>query len=131
MLFIFNPSSGTYVLQNYKSCPGLNVDVFKFKPGIADEYKRSTLIVSHCGTPTPKSANLFSKGAGTVLECLRLKKALLCVVNDSMMDNHQVEMMEPLRDDKYIFGLYSPKEITGEEVSLRKRFQTWSRSEKL
>lgn len=48
---------------------------FKFKPSLTDDYKNADLIICH-------------GGAGTILECLRLRKKIIVINNDSLMDNH-------------------------------------------
>jgi beta-1,4-N-acetylglucosaminyltransferase len=44
-------------------------------------------------------------GAGNVLEALKYKKKLFVVVNDLLMDNHQIELAESLFKDNYIFNI--------------------------
>jgi len=57
--------------------------VFDFAPSLADEMLAADLVVSHAGS-------------GSVFEALAMRKPLLVVVNDGLMDNHQAELAEEL-----------------------------------
>ena len=57
--------------------------VFDFAPSLADEMLAADLVVSH-------------SGSGSVFEALAMRKPLLVVVNDGLMDNHQAELAEEL-----------------------------------
>ena len=50
-------------------------------------------------------------GAGSVMEALRLKKKLIVVVNDLLMDNHQVELATALEDGKMMKPKYKKKNL--------------------
>lgn len=56
----------------------LHVEAFPFTPSLDAEMKNAQLVVSHAGS-------------GSVFEALKLRKRLLVVVNDALMDNHQVQ----------------------------------------
>ncbi len=55
----------------------------------------SDLIISHCG-------------AGSMLEILRLGKPAVAVVNNALLDNHQVELAEELAKEKHITVAHRP-----------------------
>ncbi len=47
--------------------------------------RSAELVISHCG-------------AGTILEILSLQKEAIAVINDELMDNHQRELADAMRD---------------------------------
>ena len=51
---------------------------------------KSYLIISHAG-------------AGSILESLSLHKKLFVVINDTLMNNHQIEICRPLYNLKYLY----------------------------
>ena len=52
--------------------------------------QNADLIISHAG-------------AGSILDALECKKNLIVVANQSLMDNHQLELAEQLYKDKYLY----------------------------
>ena len=59
------------------------VQVVEFLPSLDGALQEAALVISHAG-------------AGSVFESLSLGKPTLVVVNESLMDNHQVELAETL-----------------------------------
>ncbi|CAO3567607.1 unnamed protein product [Mortierella alpina] len=51
--------------------------------------EKADLIISHAGS-------------GSILEALRLKKKLIVVVNEDLMDNHQQELGSALHEQKHL-----------------------------
>ncbi|KAG5263392.1 hypothetical protein AALO_G00264360 [Alosa alosa] len=76
-------------LPGPESCSGLKLDAFRFKDSISDDMKRADLVISHAG-------------AGSCLEALGAQKALLVVINDKLMDNHQLELAKQLHCDSHL-----------------------------
>ena len=68
---------------------GLKVLSFNFKPTLKEEMESADLIISHAG-------------AGSIMEALRLRKPLIVVVNDDLMDNHQIELASAMERGKYL-----------------------------
>lgn len=61
----------------------LCVDSYAFKPSLAADMDEAALVISHAGS-------------GSILEALGRRKALLVVVNEALMDNHQAELADEL-----------------------------------
>ncbi|KAI4372266.1 hypothetical protein MLD38_010515 [Melastoma candidum] len=82
---------GSYIPQKNDGEDGsLVVDYFTFSPSIADHLKASSLVISHAGS-------------GSIFETLRLGKPLVVVVNEDLMDNHQIELAEELAERKHLY----------------------------
>ncbi|MCJ8734095.1 hypothetical protein PDJAM_G00231410 [Pangasius djambal] len=71
------------------SCPGLRLQAFRFKESIAENIQSADVVISHAG-------------AGSCLEVLGAGKPLLVVVNDKLMDNHQLELAKQLQADGHL-----------------------------
>ncbi|KAF1384858.1 hypothetical protein PFLUV_G00124550 [Perca fluviatilis] len=71
------------------SCPHVRLQTYRFKDSIAEDIKQADLVVSHAG-------------AGSCLEALGAGKSLLVVVNDKLMNNHQLEMARQLHMDSHL-----------------------------
>lgn len=61
------------------------------------------MVISHCG-------------AGTLLECLKYEKRIIAIVNNTLADNHQLELFEELKKGRYIFGFGDYKKINVEKM---------------
>ncbi|KAF4800155.1 UDP-N-acetylglucosamine transferase subunit ALG13 like protein [Turdus rufiventris] len=68
------------------SSSALAVEVFRFKDSLAEELQSADLVISHAG-------------AGSCLETLEKGKPLIVVINDKLMDNHQLELAKQLHRD--------------------------------
>lgn len=66
------------------------IETFKLSPSIGKYMQSADLVISHAG-------------AGSVLEALEKRKHLIVVINDLLMDNHQVELAEQLYKDEYLY----------------------------
>ncbi|KAM8965833.1 UDP-N-acetylglucosamine transferase subunit ALG13-like [Sarcophilus harrisii] len=64
--------------------------VYRYKNSLKEDIKRSDLIISHAG-------------AGSCLEILGEGKPLVVVVNEKLMDNHQLELAKQLHEEGYLF----------------------------
>ncbi|KAK6157802.1 hypothetical protein DH2020_012050 [Rehmannia glutinosa] len=71
----------------------LSVDYFTFSSSIAEYLKSASLVISHAGS-------------GSIFETLRLKKPLIVVVNEDLMDNHQSELAEELAERNHLFCVF-------------------------
>ncbi|KAM6923608.1 UDP-N-acetylglucosamine transferase subunit ALG13 [Xenentodon cancila] len=79
---------GSY-LPDADSCSHLTLEAFRFKDSIAEDMKQADLVISHAG-------------AGSCLEALGAGKPLLVVVNDKLMNNHQLELAKQLHVDNHL-----------------------------
>lgn len=70
-------------------CDGFCITFFNYKKGLHNEMKKADLIISH-------------SGSGSLFEALALKKKVIAVVNDTLMDNHQLEIAEELHKRQHI-----------------------------
>jgi beta-1,4-N-acetylglucosaminyltransferase len=64
------------------------VEYFDYKSSISEFIDSASLIISHAG-------------AGTSLEALRADKKLIVVPNESLLDNHQLELANKLAEEGY------------------------------
>ena len=76
---------GTYAPTTLRTRGAFKVRVVEYLPSIEREIARAGLVISHAG-------------AGSVFETLRSVTPLLVVVNERLMDNHQVELAEELAE---------------------------------
>jgi beta-1,4-N-acetylglucosaminyltransferase len=88
------------VCSGSKSVPrSLNVEMYDFKPSLLVDMQRSSLIISHAG-------------AGTVMEVLRQQhQRLVVVINNSLMDNHQMELAQAMASRNYLHVVRSPQDM--------------------
>ncbi|XP_041280273.1 UDP-N-acetylglucosamine transferase subunit ALG13 homolog isoform X1 [Onychostruthus taczanowskii] len=71
------------------SSPAVAVEAFRFKDSLAEELQSADLVISHAG-------------AGSCLETLEKGKPLIVVINDKLMDNHQLELAKQLHRGGYV-----------------------------
>jgi beta-1,4-N-acetylglucosaminyltransferase len=69
---------------------GLTIEIVDYLDDLSAELAAAHLVISHCG-------------AGTVLDCLRLpsRPPLIVVANETLMDNHQIELRDALVKQNY------------------------------
>ncbi|KAG0057623.1 hypothetical protein BGZ83_006996 [Gryganskiella cystojenkinii] len=65
------------------------LDSFDYKSNLRQSMDQADLIISHAGS-------------GSILEALRLKKPLIVVANEDLMDNHQMELGSALQEKNYL-----------------------------
>ncbi|KAH8382601.1 hypothetical protein KR009_004287 [Drosophila setifemur] len=76
-------------LQLISEIYGIQIEQYKFRPNIGD-IKAADLIIGHAG-------------AGTCMDILNNSKQGLIVINDQLMDNHQLELARQLASEKYLY----------------------------
>jgi beta-1,4-N-acetylglucosaminyltransferase len=70
--------------------PPVAVNVITLVPALLPLLSSSSLIISHAG-------------AGSIVEALRLRLPLLVVVNEALMDNHQLQLARALACRRYLW----------------------------
>lgn len=68
---------------------GIHVEQYKFRPN-AEDIRQADVIIGHAG-------------AGTCMDILNNGKAGLIVINDDLMDNHQLELARQLASEEYLY----------------------------
>lgn len=76
-------------IESAKQSYGIIVECFRLKNNIAEDIRSSDLVISHAG-------------AGSCIEVLNAKKPAIVVVNEHLMDNHQIELAAQLHSDGYL-----------------------------
>jgi beta-1,4-N-acetylglucosaminyltransferase len=85
---------------------GVDIDVWKFKPSLDEEYDAADLVIGHAGLRSPylflyyrwhaicpsMTLRICCPGSGTILDVLRRGKPLIIVPNPTLLDNHQEDM---------------------------------------
>ncbi|KAI9319708.1 putative glycosyltransferase [Dichotomocladium elegans] len=66
----------------------ITVSGYAYKPSINDDMAAADLVISHAG-------------AGSILQALRLQKRLIVVSNSGLMDNHQSELAQAMKEKNY------------------------------
>ncbi|KAH8107101.1 glycosyltransferase 28 [Cristinia sonorae] len=76
----FKQSGDTWVRRDHGE-----VEVWRFKPSLQEDYEQADLVISHAGS-------------GTILDVLRMRKPLIVIPNETLLDNHQQELASALED---------------------------------
>ncbi|CAM9442525.1 unnamed protein product [Lampetra fluviatilis] len=71
--------------------PGFRLSAFRYKDSLAEDMQAASLVISHAG-------------AGSCLEALGCSKPLVVVINEKLMDNHQLELAMQLQEDGHLFS---------------------------
>ena len=67
----------------------IEIESYQYKDSISNDIEHADLVISHAG-------------AGTILQVLEAGKPLLVVVNENLMDNHQLEIADQMEKDGYL-----------------------------
>jgi beta-1,4-N-acetylglucosaminyltransferase len=82
---------------------GITTTSFDLKSSITEDISSADLVISHAG-------------AGSCIEVLRAKKPLIVVINETLMDNHQLELAEKLQAENYL--VYTTVEGLAQQLSV-------------
>lgn len=84
---------------------------FRFKANLDQEMDDADIIISHCG-------------AGSILEAVSRKKTLLVIINESLQDNHQIELSRAIVAGGYAISA-TPEKLLSSLTTLQQQEQ-WS-----
>lgn len=87
---------GTKPKNNYHH--GIQIDSYDFKPSLDTDLLQADLILSHAG-------------AGTLMECLKLNRRLVAVINTKLMNNHQMELASVLHRRGHLLMIEQPHDL--------------------
>lgn len=65
------------------------IEAYRYKNSIKEDMRNADLVISHAGS-------------GSIMESLEAGKKLIVVVNEDLMDNHQLELAEKMFDEGYL-----------------------------
>ena len=117
---LFAPLSqekGSYMDPNIEG-KSLDWEIYKFKPTLHADICSADLIISHAGAGSimeglascyERNKNLdINKRNGSL-------KKLVVVINDDLMDNHQIELAEALASRNYLMMMNNPMALQDKE----------------
>ncbi|KAG0280149.1 N-acetylglucosaminyldiphosphodolichol N-acetylglucosaminyltransferase catalytic subunit alg13 [Linnemannia exigua] len=84
-----SPISSSTTSADSTSKSILELTTYAYKSSLHEDMEQADLIISHAGS-------------GSILEALRLNKKLIVVVNEDLMDNHQMELGSALHEQHYL-----------------------------
>lgn len=80
---------GKFVPEPF-STESFTLDVYRYKDSLKEDLEEADLVISHAG-------------AGSCLETLEKRKPLVVVINEKLMNNHQLELAKQLHKDGHLF----------------------------
>ena len=87
---IIQKGIGEYIPKNHEKYKDkINIQISTILNDFENIIKNSEIIISH-------------GGAGIILECLKNKRKVIVCVNDTLMDNHQIELATTLDKEGYV-----------------------------
>ena len=86
---------GSYIPTVLPTVKDFDFSFYTFKPSIQEDMTSADLIISHAG-------------AGSIMESLRIGKPLIVVVNEALMDNHQIELAKAMQGQGYLRFCHVP-----------------------
>jgi UDP-N-acetylglucosamine transferase subunit ALG13 len=97
----FSSTSNNEMVKFFKE--NVEINAYRYKSSIKEDMQKADLVISHAGS-------------GSVLESLEANKKLIVVVNDALMDNHQLELAEKMFDEGYL--LYTNCDGLADKIEL-------------
>ena len=99
---IIQKGTGEYIPKQYEKYTNkIDIQICTILNNFENIIKQSDLIISHAG-------------AGILLESLKNKRNVIVCVNDTLMDNHQIELASSLHNEGYVHYCKDLSKITEE-----------------
>ena len=92
----------------------VQVEFYQYKDSIAKDMEQADLVISHAG-------------AGTIMQGLEAQKKLLVVVNEDLMNNHQLEIAHQMEKENYLLHCTCSTLTDGLEKISKKDFQRYEK----
>ncbi len=94
-------------------------EIYDFKPSLAEDMDNADLIISHAGAGSIMEGLDYCNRRNSSRqgnESAQMKKKLVVVINDRLMDNHQCELAYALEKRNYLYVLSKPDMLKESEV---------------
>ena len=99
---IIQKGTGEYIPKQYEKYTNkIDIQICTILNNFENIIKQSDLIISHAG-------------AGILLESLKNKRNVIVCVNDTLMDNHQIELAYSLDKENYVHYCKNLNEIVND-----------------
>lgn len=121
---LFAPSSqtkGSYKDPDIKG-KSLDWEIYKFKPSLHADINSADLIISHAGAGSIMEGLASCHDRNKNLDINERNgslKKLIVVINEELMDNHQIELAEALASRNYLMMMNNPMELQDKEAFSR------------
>ena len=97
----FNSQAGPEIRRAYRE--KMEIVAYRYKSSIKEDINEADLVISHAG-------------AGSVMETLEANKKLIVVINETLMNNHQLELAEKMFEEGFL--LYTTCSRLAEKIEL-------------
>jgi beta-1,4-N-acetylglucosaminyltransferase len=109
--------TGNSQMPSYDNIP-ISIEHYKYKDSIENDIQQADLVISHAG-------------AGTILQTLEAHKPLLVVVNEKLMNNHQLEIADEMEQQGYLFHCTCSTLATGLQKFVNHEFKQYEKGNPL
>ena len=110
--------TGTSQIPTYDHRLPIAIEHYQYKDSIENDIQQADLVISHAG-------------AGTILQTLEAHKPLLVVVNEKLMNNHQLEIAHEMEKQGYLYHCTCSTLAQTLEKFLRHQFQQYEKGNPL
>ncbi|CAF3518200.1 unnamed protein product [Rotaria socialis] len=94
------------------------IECYPYKDSIENDIQQADIVISHAG-------------AGTILQALEAHKPLLVVVNEKLMNNHQLEIANEMEQHGYLFHCTCSKLATTLKQFVNHTFKQYEKGDPL